>query len=32
MLTTAPAVASAYFNRDGKFRNSLPLQDTPYRR
>jgi selenium-dependent xanthine dehydrogenase len=32
MLTTAPAVASAYFNRDGKFRTSLPLQDTPYRR
>jgi selenium-dependent xanthine dehydrogenase len=32
MLTTAPAVASAYFNRDGKFRNSLPLKDTPYRR
>jgi selenium-dependent xanthine dehydrogenase len=32
MLTTAPAVASAYFNRDGKFRNSLPLTDTPYRR
>jgi selenium-dependent xanthine dehydrogenase len=32
MLTTAPAVAAAYFNRDGKFRNSLPLKDTPYRR
>jgi selenium-dependent xanthine dehydrogenase len=32
MLTTAPAVASAYFNRDGKFRNCLPLKDTPYRR
>ncbi len=32
MLTTAPAVACAYFNRDGKFRNSLPLKDTPYRR
>jgi selenium-dependent xanthine dehydrogenase len=32
MLTTAPAVAGAYFNRDGKLRNSLPLQDTPYRR
>jgi CO/xanthine dehydrogenase Mo-binding subunit len=31
MLTTAPAVAGAYFNRDGKFRNSLPLKDTPYR-
>jgi selenium-dependent xanthine dehydrogenase len=31
MLTTAPAVANAYFNRDGKFRNSLPLKDTPYR-
>jgi len=32
MLTTAPAVAGAYFNRDGKLRNSLPLKDTPYRR
>jgi selenium-dependent xanthine dehydrogenase len=32
MLTTAPAVAGAYFNRDGKFRNSLPLKDTPYKR
>jgi selenium-dependent xanthine dehydrogenase len=32
MLTTAPAVAGAYFNRDGKFRNSLPLKDTPYER
>jgi selenium-dependent xanthine dehydrogenase len=32
MLTTAPAVAGAYFNRDGKLRNSPPLQDTPYRR
>jgi len=32
MLTTAPAVAGAYFNHDGKFRNSLPLKDTPYRR
>lgn len=32
MIATAPAVASAYFNRDGKFRASLPLKDTPYRR
>jgi selenium-dependent xanthine dehydrogenase len=32
MLTTAPAVANAYFNRDGILRNSLPLQNTPYRR
>jgi len=32
MLTTAPAVACAYFNRDGKPHNSLPLKDTPYSR
>jgi len=29
-VATPPAVASAYFQRDGKLRNSLPLQDTPY--
>ena len=32
MIPTAPAVASAYFQRDGKLRNSLPLKETPYRR
>jgi CO/xanthine dehydrogenase Mo-binding subunit len=32
MLTTAPAVAGAYFNRDGKLRTSLPLECTPYSR
>jgi CO/xanthine dehydrogenase Mo-binding subunit len=32
MLTTAPAVASAYYQRDGKLRTSLPLKDTPYSR
>jgi selenium-dependent xanthine dehydrogenase len=32
MVTTAPAVAGAYFQRDGKLRNSLPLKDTPYGR
>ena len=32
MVTTAPAVACAYFQRDGKLRNSLPLKDTPYSR
>jgi len=32
MVTTAPAVACAYFQRDGKFRNSLPLEGTPYSR
>jgi CO/xanthine dehydrogenase Mo-binding subunit len=32
MVTTTPAVACAYFNRDGKLRNSLPLKDTPYSR
>jgi selenium-dependent xanthine dehydrogenase len=31
-VTTAPAVAGAYFNRDGKLRNSLPLKETPYSR
>jgi selenium-dependent xanthine dehydrogenase len=32
MVTTAPAVACAYFQRDGKLRNSLPLAETPYSR
>jgi CO/xanthine dehydrogenase Mo-binding subunit len=32
MVTTAPAVACAYFQRDGKMRNSLPLEGTPYSR
>lgn len=31
-VPTAPAVAGAYYWRDGKLRNSLPLQDTPYSR
>ena len=26
----APAIQLAYYNRDGKFRTSLPLKDTPY--
>jgi CO/xanthine dehydrogenase Mo-binding subunit len=29
-VATPPAVACAYFQRDGKLRNSLPLQETPY--
>lgn len=29
-IPTAPAVQLAYFNRDGRFRNRLPLEDTPY--
>jgi selenium-dependent xanthine dehydrogenase len=29
-VATPPAVACAYFLRDGKQRNSLPLQETPY--
>jgi len=29
-VATPPAVACAYFQRDGKRRNSLPLQETPY--
>jgi selenium-dependent xanthine dehydrogenase len=32
MVTTAPAVACAYFQLDGKLRNSLPLKETPYSR
>ncbi len=26
----APAIQLAYYNRDGIFRTSLPLKDTPY--
>jgi len=29
-IPTAPAIAHAYYRRDGKFRTSLPLEDTPY--
>jgi selenium-dependent xanthine dehydrogenase len=32
MIATAPAVASAYFQRDGRFRDTLPLKGTPYSR
>ncbi len=32
MIPTAPACAHAYYRYDGKFRQSLPLEDTPYRR
>ena len=31
LIPTAPACAQAYYNRDGKRRYSLPLQDTYYR-
>jgi selenium-dependent xanthine dehydrogenase len=31
-VPTAPAVANAYFRRDGTFRTELPLRDTPYSR
>jgi selenium-dependent xanthine dehydrogenase len=31
-IPTAPAVACAYYRRDGKLRTSLPLEDTPYSR
>ncbi|MEG6615960.1 selenium-dependent xanthine dehydrogenase [Peptococcaceae bacterium 1198_IL3148] len=31
-IPTAPAVACAYYRRDGKFRTSLPLEETPYSR
>ncbi|MBQ9515390.1 MAG: selenium-dependent xanthine dehydrogenase [Ruminococcus sp.] len=32
MIPTAPACALAYYKYDGKFRQSLPLDDTPYRK
>lgn len=31
-IPTAPAVAGAYYRRDGKVRTSLPLPETPYSR
>lgn len=31
-IPTAPAVQLAYYNRDGIFRNRLPLADTPYQK
>ena len=31
-IPTAPAVAAAYYNRDGKMRSTLPLEDTAYRK
>lgn len=31
-IPAAPAAALAYWNRDGKLRTSLPLEDTPYSR
>ncbi len=31
-IPTAPAVQLAYYHYDGKFRTSLPLEDTPYSR
>ena len=31
-VPTAPAVAGAYYRRDGKIRTSLPLVETPYSR
>lgn len=31
-IPTAPAIADAYYRYDGKFRTSLPLEDTPYSR
>ena len=32
MVPTAPACAHAYYRLDGKFRQSLPLEGTPYRK
>ena len=31
-IPTAPAIADAYYRYDGKFRTSLPLEDSPYSR
>ena len=31
-IPTAAAVQNAYYNRDGKFRTKLPLEETPYTR
>ena len=31
-IPTPPAVQLAYYNRDGEFRTTLPLQNTPYSR
>lgn len=31
-IPTAPAIADAYYRFDGKFRTTLPLEDTPYER
>ena len=31
-IPTAPAIADAYFRRDGVRRYSLPLSETPYER
>ena len=31
-IPTAPALQGAYYKRDGVFRTSLPLEDTPYSR
>ena len=31
-IPTAPAIAGAYYRRDGEFRTTLPVADTPYRK
>ena len=31
-IPTAPAIAEAYYQLDGKRRHDLPLEDTPYSR
>lgn len=31
-IPTAPAIASAYYNFDGEFRQDLPIKNTPYER
>ena len=31
-IPTAPAIAGAYYRRDGEFRRTLPVTNTPYRK
>ena len=31
-IPTAPAIAGAYYRRDGEFRTSLPVENTPYQK
>ena len=31
-IPTAPAIAGAYYRKDGQFRTSLPVENTPYQK